>query len=268
MISAHRPRSWILAISLLLHVAGIAFLLTLHSAEPLRVHSVRISLMAPLHLDPRPLTPRQSLRQPLRQPVRQSVRQPVRQPPPRTFHPPDRLEQPALPRLPLILPEPPLMQSPDTHSQEPAPPPIQLPAPPVRRAVIGAFDQPISSNPVRAQKEIKTAQFGDARAANQASRARHTTAPASSLPAEILSKPTPTYTEEARRLQIEGEVLLEVLFAATGETHVIRTIQGLGHGLDENAIAAAREIHFRPARRGDEAVDSVAVVHIVFQLAY
>jgi len=260
MISAHRPRSWILAVSLLLHVAGIAFLLTLHSAEPLRVHSVSISLMAPLHLDPTPLTPRRSLRQP--------VRQPVRQPPPRTFHPPDRLEQPALARLPLILPEPPLMQSPDTHSQEPAPPPIQLPAPPVRRAVIGAFDRPISSNPARAQKEITTVQFGDARAANQASRARHTTAPASSLPAEILSKPTPTYTEEARRLQIEGEVLLEVLFAAAGETHVIRTIQGLGHGLDENAIAAAREIHFRPARRGDEAVDSVAVVHIVFQLAY
>jgi hypothetical protein len=42
----------------------------------------------------------------------------------------------------------------------------------------------------------------------------------------------------------------------------------LGHGLDENAIAAARAIQFRPAKRGDTAADSTAVVHIVFQLAY
>ena len=86
--------------------------------------------------------------------------------------------------------------------------------------------------------------------------------------AEILVKPRPAYTEEARRLRIEGEVLLEVLFEASGEARVLRTIRGLGHGLDENAIAAARAIQFRPAKRGDAAVDSTAVVHIVFQLAY
>jgi TonB family protein len=87
-------------------------------------------------------------------------------------------------------------------------------------------------------------------------------------PVEILSKPRPAYTEEARRLQIEGEALVEVLFAASGEARVVRVMRGLGHGLDEAAVAAARGIRFRPAQREGGSVDSSAVVHIVFQLAY
>jgi TonB family protein len=85
---------------------------------------------------------------------------------------------------------------------------------------------------------------------------------------EILSKPRPAYTEEARRQRIEGEVLLEILFTASGQVRVLGTVRGLGHGLDENAIAAAEAIRFRPAERAGIAADSTAIVHIVFQLAY
>lgn len=85
---------------------------------------------------------------------------------------------------------------------------------------------------------------------------------------EILSKPRPAYTDEARRQRIEGEVLLEILFAASGEARVLRTVRGLGHGLDESAIDAAGAIRFRPAERAGIAADSTAIVHIVFQLAY
>jgi TonB family protein len=85
---------------------------------------------------------------------------------------------------------------------------------------------------------------------------------------EILSKPRPVYTEEARRQRIEGEVLLQILFAASGEVHVLRIVRGLGHGLDESAIAAAEAIRFRPAEQAGIAADSNAIVHIVFQLAY
>jgi TonB family protein len=85
---------------------------------------------------------------------------------------------------------------------------------------------------------------------------------------EILSKPRPAYTDEARRLQIEGEVLLEILFSASGQVRVLRTVRGLGHGLDETAIAAAEAIRFRPAERGRVSADSTAIVHLVFQLAY
>jgi TonB family protein len=85
---------------------------------------------------------------------------------------------------------------------------------------------------------------------------------------EITYKPNPVYTEEARNLKLEGEVLLEVDFGANGQLHVKRVVRGLGHGLDEAAVAAANKMRFKPALRSGQAVDSTAVVHVVFQMAY
>jgi TonB family protein len=87
-------------------------------------------------------------------------------------------------------------------------------------------------------------------------------------PVEILSKPNPVYTEEARNLRLQGEVLLEVMFGANGQLHVNRVVRGMGHGLDEAAIAAANKMRFKPAQHYNQPVDSVATVHVVFQLAY
>lgn len=89
-----------------------------------------------------------------------------------------------------------------------------------------------------------------------------------STPVEITFKPNPVYTEEARSLRLEGEVLLEVNFSANGTLHVNRVVRGLGHGLDEAAIAAANKIRFKPALRAGQPVDSTAVVHVTFQMAY
>jgi protein TonB len=69
-------------------------------------------------------------------------------------------------------------------------------------------------------------------------------------------------------LRLEGEVLLEVMFGASGQLHVNRVVRGMGHGLDEAAITAASKMRFKPAQRNGQAVDSTAVVHVVFQLAY
>ncbi|HVN19636.1 MAG TPA: energy transducer TonB [Dongiaceae bacterium] len=87
------------------------------------------------------------------------------------------------------------------------------------------------------------------------------------VPAEILSKPTPTYTDEARAKRIEGEVLLEVIFEASGKLRVVRIVRGLGHGLDDAAVRAAEQIRFKPALKDGQPSDSMAVVHIIFQLA-
>lgn len=87
-------------------------------------------------------------------------------------------------------------------------------------------------------------------------------------PLEILFKPRPDYTEEARRARVEGDVLLEVLFTASGNLRVQRVVRGLGHGLDQNAIDAAAKIRFRPATEDGRAVDTVATVRISFQIAY
>jgi TonB family protein len=91
--------------------------------------------------------------------------------------------------------------------------------------------------------------------------------PARIVPAEILSKPIPVYTDEARHLRVEGEVLLEVVLAASGKLHVVRIVRGLGHGLDDAAVKAAEQIHFKPAQQDGRPADSTAVLHIIFQLA-
>ncbi len=87
------------------------------------------------------------------------------------------------------------------------------------------------------------------------------------VPAEITSKPIPAYTDEARKLRIEGEVLLEVVFESSGKLRVLRVVQGLGHGLDDAAINAAQQIRFKPAMRDGQPADSTAMLHILFQLA-
>ena len=69
---------------------------------------------------------------------------------------------------------------------------------------------------------------------------------------EITFKPRPNYTEEARRARIEGDVVLEVLFTASGTLRVLRVVRGLGYGLDQNAIEAAAKIRFRPATEDEQ----------------
>jgi TonB family protein len=85
---------------------------------------------------------------------------------------------------------------------------------------------------------------------------------------EILDKPRPLYSEEARKLKIEGVVVLEMSFGSDGRARVLRVIRGLGHGLDENAIRAAMGIRFHPAVHQGRSMDTVALVRIEFQVAY
>jgi TonB family protein len=88
-------------------------------------------------------------------------------------------------------------------------------------------------------------------------------------PVVILAKPRPVYSAEALKLNLEGEVLLEVIFPASGgEVQVNRVVKGLGHGLDEAATRAAQQIKYKPALSNGHPVDFPAVVHIVFQIAY
>jgi TonB family protein len=118
-----------------------------------------------------------------------------------------------------------------------------------------------------ARRAVQQGGFGDAQAGQPAEAKKRETGPPQT-PVEILSKPKPEYTAEARSSKIEGEVLIRVLFTASGEVRVLDVVQGLGHGLDQNAVRAAQQIRFKPAQRDGQPVDSTATVHIVFQLAY
>jgi TonB family protein len=84
---------------------------------------------------------------------------------------------------------------------------------------------------------------------------------------EILARPKPVYTEAARALRLEGDVVLNVVFEAAGVLRILDVAEGLGHGLDEAAIDAARKIRFNPARRDGAPVDFAARLRVVFRLA-
>jgi TonB family protein len=81
-------------------------------------------------------------------------------------------------------------------------------------------------------------------------------------PPRILSKPDPRYTEEARRHNVNGSVLLYVMLSETGQITQISVAKGLPYGLTERAIAAARLIRFEPAElNGKKVAYPVAVVY-------
>jgi TonB family protein len=120
----------------------------------------------------------------------------------------------------------------------------------------------------RGAATVQTAGFAEQQVTRGGVRQQQADAGPATTPVEILSKPNPIYTEEARQLRLQGEVLLEVLFGANGQLHVNRVVRGLGHGLDEAAIAAANKMRFKPAQHYNQPIDSTATVHVVFQLAY
>jgi protein TonB len=68
-------------------------------------------------------------------------------------------------------------------------------------------------------------------------------------PLKILSKPRPGYTDAARQNNVQGTVILRVTFLPSGQIGSITAIKGLPYGLTEQAIAAARQMKFEPAKR-------------------
>jgi TonB family protein len=84
--------------------------------------------------------------------------------------------------------------------------------------------------------------------------------------ARVLFKPEPQYTEEARRTQITGTVILRVVFSRSGEVTNIRAMQSLSGGLTEKAISAARLIRFVPATRNGQPVSMYMQLEYNFNL--
>ena len=127
----------------------------------------------------------------------------------------------------------------------------------------GAFGtQSVASG--QANKSVKSVDFNEPALA----KAQPVAAKVSPItPVAIQSKPAPVYTEEARRLRVEGDVVVQVVFTAAGEIRIVEVVRGLGHGLDEAAVAATRQIRFTPARRDGQFVDYPATIHVVFALS-
>ena len=83
---------------------------------------------------------------------------------------------------------------------------------------------------------------------------------------ELLREVKPDYTEDARRRNLEGEVVVEIIVRRDGTVGNMRLLQGLGAGLDQRAMEAVRQWRFAPARRHGTPVDVLVEVAVEFRL--
>src|SRR5438045_4325619 len=127
-----------------------------------------------------------------------------------------------------------------------------------------------TANPPPSTKHaaLQSTGFADQSTASVAPKKKASAGENPTTPVDTMDKPRQEYTTEGRSLHIRGDVVHDMVFLSNGSIQVIRVISGLGHGLDEAASRAARQIKFKPARREGQPVDFPARVRIEFRLAY
>lgn len=78
--------------------------------------------------------------------------------------------------------------------------------------------------------------------------------------------PQPAYADRAREAGIQGKVRVELTVDETGAVVQTRVLEGLGYGLDEAALEAARSARFEPALRCGKPTRTTFVIGIRFAL--
>lgn len=82
----------------------------------------------------------------------------------------------------------------------------------------------------------------------------------------ILYREKASYTEEARRLGVQGVIVIQVIFDVSGKLKYPLVLRSLGHGLDEAALRAAAKIRFTPPMRNGKPVSVVGNLEYTFNL--
>jgi TonB family protein len=74
------------------------------------------------------------------------------------------------------------------------------------------------------------------------------------------------YTEEAKKLGIEGKILVDVIIDESGDVKSINAINKLGYGLDEIAYIAIANAKFKPAIKEGKPVRSNLKFPFVYKI--
>lgn len=85
-------------------------------------------------------------------------------------------------------------------------------------------------------------------------------------PLRLISTPAAKYTDTARQNNVQGSVTLRINFQANGKIGNISVANILPGGLTEQAIAAARKIKFKPARRDGIPITVIKSIQYSFSL--
>jgi protein TonB len=78
--------------------------------------------------------------------------------------------------------------------------------------------------------------------------------------------PQPSYADRAREAGIQGKVRVELTVDETGAVVETRVLEGLGYGLDEAALEAAKASRFEPALRCGKPTRTTFVIGIRFAI--
>jgi TonB family protein len=85
-------------------------------------------------------------------------------------------------------------------------------------------------------------------------------------PPTLVKEVRPTYTDDARRQRIQGNVVLEIVVRSDGSVGAVKVRRSLGGGLDQRAIEAVRQWRFNPAKRHGTPVDVAVEIEVEFKL--
>jgi TonB family protein len=85
-------------------------------------------------------------------------------------------------------------------------------------------------------------------------------------PPRLLREVKADYTEEARQRRIAGDVILEIVVRRDGTVGDVKVLQGLGSGLNDQAMQAVRQWRFAPAQRQGTPVDVIVEVAVEFKI--
>jgi TonB family protein len=82
----------------------------------------------------------------------------------------------------------------------------------------------------------------------------------------VAQRGEPQYSDEARAARLQGTVVVQVVIGTDGLAHDPRIVRGLGLGLDENAIEAVSQWHFKPGLKDGRPVKVAATIEVNYRL--
>ena len=237
--------------------------------RPALIYSGSFILHAVLALSVRSIAPAPARREPTKIVIREHKR-------PKPEKAPEAAPPPPPPPPPAAAPAPPVKAK-----AAPKPPPTAAPAPAAPAAVstsaVPSFGLTLGGSvggggiavaaaaphPVHAPDAVRTAAPRSLVRPKPAAPAACTEPLVKPRPIEI---PQPGYPTAAREAGISGKVRVELRVDATGRVVSARVIEGLGHGLDEAALEAARTARFEPATACGTATETSFVIGMRFNL--
>jgi TonB family protein len=85
-------------------------------------------------------------------------------------------------------------------------------------------------------------------------------------PPRVIKEVRPTYSPEAMKAKVQGEVVLKTVVSQKGEPTDIRVVQSLEESLDKEAVKALTGWRFEPGRRNGDPVRVEVDITVTFKI--